>query len=114
MVATSSTMLPLGPLAPAFSMPNVSDDTTVNLENYSKSKAFVIAFVCNHCPFVIHLRARYSSMGNAVLENGVAVFAISSNDVENYPQDSPEKMAAEARNAGYRFPYLYEETQDVA
>ncbi|MBG29675.1 MAG: thioredoxin family protein [Opitutae bacterium] len=114
MVATSSTMLPLGTLAPKFSLPNVTDNSTINLENYSQSKAFVIAFVCNHCPFVIHLRDRFSSMGNEALENGVAVFAISSNDVENYPQDSPEKMATEARDAGYRFPYLYDETQEVA
>ena len=107
-------MLPLGTLAPSFCLPNVTDNSTVNLESYSQSKAFIMAFVCNHCPFVIHLRDRFSSIGNAVLENGVAVFAISSNDVENYPQDSPEKMTMEARNAGYRFPYLYDETQEVA
>ena len=114
MVATSSTMLPLGALAPGFSLPDVVGNSIVNLESFSQSKAYLIAFVCNHCPYVINLRERFSSLGNAALDEGVAVFAISSNDVENYPADSPENMALEARHAGYRFPYLYDETQEVA
>ena len=107
-------MLPLGALAPGFSLPDVVGNSIVNLESFSQSKAYLIAFVCNHCPYVINLRERFSSLGNAALDEGVAVFAISSNDSDNYPDDSPEKMALEARHAGYRFPYLYDETQEVA
>ena len=114
MVATSSTMLPLGTLAPGFSLPDIVGNSIVNLESFSQSKAYLIAFVCNHCPYVINLRERFSSLGNAALDEGVAVFAISSNDAQNYPDDSPEKMAKEALTAGYRFPYLYDETQEVA
>ena len=107
-------MLPLGTLAPGFSLPDIVGNSIVNLESFSQSKAYLIAFVCNHCPYVINLRERFSSLGNAALDEGVAVFAISSNDIENYPADSPENMALEARHAGYRFPYLYDETQEVA
>ena len=114
MVATSSTMLPLGTLAPAFSLPNVSDETTVNLENYSQSKAFVVAFVCNHCPFVLHLREHLAEAIRGYQERGVKVIGISANDVSTHPDDSFEKMVEEVANAGYTFPYLYDESQDVA
>ncbi|SVC91388.1 uncharacterized protein METZ01_LOCUS344242, partial [marine metagenome] len=109
-----STMLPLGTKAPEFSLPEVVVGTIVNLSNFSQANAYLVAFVCNHCPYVINLRKCFATLGNAALDQGVAVFAISSNDVENYPDDSPKNMATEAIEAGYRFPYLYDETQVVA
>ena len=114
MVATNSTMLALGSQAPDFSLKNAVDDTIVTLDSNARAKAFVVAFVCNHCPYVIHLRERFAEIGNDALAKGALVFAISSNDVENYPADSPEKMREEAATAGYRFPYLYDESQEVA
>ncbi len=114
MVATPSTMLPLGTEAFGFSLPNAMDGSIVSLDSFPKATAHVVAFVCNHCPYVIHIRDRFADFGNSALARGVMVFAISSNDVEHYPADSPEKMADEAISAGYRFPYLHDKTQEVA
>ena len=114
MVATPSTMLPLGTEAPAFSLPNVTDGSTVSLHDFPDAKAYLVAVLCNHCPYVVHLRDSFASLGNEALDRGTAVFAISANDVDNYPADAPELMAKEAREAGYRFPYLYDETQETA
>ena len=114
MVATESTMLSLGTEAPRFSLPDVVEGSIVKLDDFPQAKAYLVAFVCNHCPYVINLRSRFSFLGNKALDEGVAAFAISSNDVQNHPDDSPEKMAEEALEAGYRFPYLYDETQGVA
>ncbi len=113
MVRTPSTMLPLGTEAPDFSLPNV-DGQTVSLADFDNSQALVVAFVCNHCPFVKHLAREFAEFGNEYTGKGAAVVAISSNDVENYPDDSPEKMKAEATARRYKFPYLYDETQEVA
>ena len=113
MARTPSTMLPLGTEAPDFSLPNI-DGSTVSLSDFADSPALVVAFVCNHCPFVKHLADEFAAFGNEYSEKGVAVVAISSNDVDNYPDDSPEKMAAEAQARGYKFPYLYDATQNVA
>lgn len=113
MVRTPSTMLPLGTEAPDFSLPNV-DGRTVSLADFNDSPALVVAFVCNHCPFVKHLAQEFADFGNEYTDKGVAVVAISSNDVKNYPDDSPEKMKAEAAARGYRFAYLYDESQEVA
>ena len=107
-------MLALGSQAPDFSLKNVVDDTIVTFDSNSRTKAVVVAFVCNHCPYVIHLRDRFAEMGNDALAKGALVFAISSNDAENYPDDSPGKMKEEAVTAGYRFPYLHDESQEVA
>ena len=107
-------MLALGTEAPSFSLPNVTDGSIITLNHNSKANAFLIAFVCNHCPYVVHLRERFAALGNAALGNGCAVFAISANDSEKYPADSPELMAAEARSNGYAFPYLHDQTQEIA
>ena len=107
-------MLPLGTEAPNFSLPKVTDDTIASLDDFPKAKAYLIAFVCNHCPYVIHLRNHFAKLGNSAWARGAGVFAISSNDVEHYPADSPELMAKEARENDYHFPYLYDETQEVA
>lgn len=113
MARTPSTMLPLGTEAPDFSLPNV-DGSTVSLSDLADAPALVVAFTCNHCPFVKHIADEFAAFGNEYTDKGVAVVAISSNDVENYPDDSPEKMAVEAQARGFKFPYLYDATQDVA
>ena len=113
MALTPSTMLPLGSAAPDFSLPNV-DGTTVSLADFADAPALVVAFICNHCPFVKHLADELASFGNEYTQKGVAVVAISSNNVATHPDDSPEKMKQEAENRGYQFPYLYDETQAVA
>lgn len=113
MVKTASTMLQLGTKAPEFSLPNI-DGSVVSLADFADKKGLLIVFMCNHCPFIKHLRNELSEFGNEYQDKGLGVVGISSNDVANYPDDSPEKMVEEAAAAGYRFPYLYDESQDVA
>ncbi|MCH7689375.1 MAG: thioredoxin family protein [Planctomycetes bacterium] len=113
MVKTASTMLSLGTSAPDFSLPNV-DGSTVSLSDFSGKPGLLVIFMCNHCPFVIHLRDELARFATEYQEKGLAIVGISSNDVTTHPDDSPEKMAEEAKSAGYTFPYLYDENQDVA
>ncbi len=113
MVKTASTMLPLGTSAPNFSLPNV-DGTTVSLDNFADAKGLLVIFMCNHCPFVIHLREALASFATEYQEKGLVIVGISANDVSTHPDDSPEKMVEEAKSAGYPFPYLYDESQEVA
>ena len=113
MVRTPSTMLPLGTPAPAFSLPNV-DGTTKSLADFEDAKGLLVIFMCNHCPFVIHLADALADFAKEYQEKGLAVVGISSNDVENYAADSPELMVEESKARGYTFPYLYDATQDVA
>ncbi len=113
MARTPSTMLPLGTTAPEFSLPDPAGKV-VSLEDYDDAPALVVAFICNHCPFVKHIREGLARFGSDCEERGVGVVAISSNDVEKYPADSPEAMAREAKAAGYTFPYLFDESQEVA
>jgi peroxiredoxin len=113
MVKTASTMLPLGTHAPDFSLINV-DDSTVSLADFAGAKGLLVIFMCNHCPFVVHLRDALANFTSEYLEKGLAIVGISSNDVATHPDDSPEKMKAEAASAGYKFSYLYDETQAVA
>jgi peroxiredoxin len=113
MVAVNSTMLPLGTRAPEFHLPD-TNRKTVSLADLKNAPALLVVFMCNHCPFVKHIRAGLAQLGRDYQPRGLATVGISSNDVANYPQDSPSKMAEEARAAGYVFPYLYDETQEVA
>ncbi len=113
MVATASTMMPLGTQAPPFSLPD-TEGKTVSLSDFEGSKGYLIMFICNHCPYVKHVQHELARLGKEYQDKGVTVIAINSNDVENYPDDSPEKMAEEVKNQGYTFPYLYDETQEVA
>jgi peroxiredoxin len=106
-------MLPLGTKAPDFSLVNV-DGRTVSLADFEGKPALVVIFLCNHCPYVKHLADALARFTSEYLAKGVGVVGISSNDVANYPADSPEQMVAEAESRGYEFPYLYDETQDVA
>lgn len=112
MVKTASTMLPLGTTAPDFSLPNV-DGRTVS-RNQFLDKPLLVVFMCNHCPFVIHLRGALKAFADEYQSKGLAMVGISSNDVVVYPQDGPDKMKAEAASAGYKFPYLFDATQAVA
>ena len=113
MVKTASTMLELGTPAPEFALPDTSG-SLVSLSDFSDAPALVVAFICNHCPFVVHIREALSEFGRVYQEQGVAIVAINSNDVTTHPDDSPEKMAEELASAGYTFAYLYDETQSVA
>lgn len=113
MVAVNSTMLPVGTKAPDFRLPDPSG-TMVSLADFDKSRALFVIFMCNHCPYVKHIRGGLAQLARDYTSRGVAIVGISSNDVENYPADSPKKMAEEAKSAGYTFPYLYDETQEVA
>jgi peroxiredoxin len=113
MVAVNSTMLPLGTKAPDFRLPDTTAKS-ISLKDLQGAPALLVVFMCNHCPYVKHIRSGLAQLARDYLPRGVAMVGISSNDVANYPADSPAKMAEEAKNAGYLFPYLYDETQAVA
>ncbi len=113
MVKTASTMLQLGTRAPEFSLSNI-DSSVVSLADFADKKGLLVVFMCNHCPFIKHLRKELAEFCNEYQGKGLGVVGISSNDVANYPDDSPEKMVEEATDAGYQFPYLYDESQEVA
>jgi peroxiredoxin len=113
MVKTASTMRPLGMRAPDFSLPNV-DGKTVSLSSFSGKRGLLVIFMCNHCPFVIHLRSALAAFSKEYQAKGLGVAGINSNDVTTYADDSPERMKVEAETAGYTFPYLFDESQDVA
>ena len=113
MVKTASTMLPIGTAAPDFSLPNIDGDN-YSLSDVPAGSALLVAFICNHCPFVIHLREEFAKFAAEYEDQGLTVVAISSNDVTTHPDDSPEMMAVEHKKFGYTFPYLYDESQDVA
>lgn len=113
MVLTPSAMLPLGTQAPEFSLVNV-DGRSVSLADFKGKPALVVVFLCNHCPYVKHIADVLARFTSEYLAKGVGVVGISSNDVASYPADSPEQMVAEAEERGYQFPYLYDETQEVA
>jgi len=114
MALTESNMLPIGTQAPTFELPDTVSGKTISLDNIQSDKATVVMFICNHCPYVIHINKTIVEVANKYQAKGVSFVAISSNDVENYPQDRPEKMKAHAAAVGYPFPYLYDESQDVA
>ena len=113
MVLTPSTMLPLGTQAPDFSLPDAAGKT-VSLKDFSGKPALLVVFMCNHCPYVKHVAAGLADLAKEYQAKGAAVVGISSNDVKSHPDDAPAKMAAEVKSRGYTFPYLYDETQQVA
>lgn len=114
MANTPSNMLPLGTRAPDFTLPDTISDKNLSLQNLKGKNGTVIYFICNHCPFVIHVNEELVRIANDYKDKGIGFIAISSNDVENYPQDAPELMKEVAKKYGYPFPYLYDESQDVA
>lgn len=113
MALTESKDLQIGMTAPSFQLPD-TEGQLVSIDDLSYSKGFLVAFICNHCPYVIHLADHFAQLAKEYQEKGIAFVAISSNDVENYPDDSPEKMKSEKALRGYEFPYLYDESQEVA
>lgn len=114
MALTPSNMLALGTKAPEFNLPDTVSGDNFSFENVAGEKGTVVMFICNHCPYVIHVNEEIVAVANEYKEKGIGFVAISSNDVENYPDDSPEKMAIHAKNVGYPFPYLYDESQSAA
>jgi peroxiredoxin len=106
-------MLPLGTTAPDFNLPD-TNGKTVSLADFKDKPALLVLFICNHCPYVKHIRSGLAQLTRDYQPKHVAIVGINSNDVENYPEDSPAKMKAEVKSAGYMFPYLYDETQAVA
>lgn len=114
MSATPSTMLELGTEAPDFELPDVVTGEQVSLADFEESDALLVIFMCNHCPYVKNIKEGLVELADDYSEDELAIVAISSNDVENYPQDAPEKMVEDAENFGYPFPYLYDESQEVA
>jgi peroxiredoxin len=109
-----SNMLPRGSEAPPFALPDTVSGKTVRLEDIASDKATVVMFICNHCPYVIHVNDEIVRVANDYIAKGIAFVAISSNDVVNYPQDGPEQMKKQAHKLKYPFPYLYDESQNVA
>ena len=113
MSLTPSTMLPLGTAAPDFRLPD-TNGKIVSLADFKNAPALLIVFMCNHCPYVKHIRQGLAQLGRDYLPKGAGIVGINSNDAVNYPADSPAKMKEEMQVAGYTFAYLYDETQAVA
>lgn len=113
MARTPSTMLPLGTTAPDFKLPDTNGNL-VSLSDFKGKPALLVMFICNHCPYVKHLRDALAQLAREYQPRGIAVVGISSNDVENYPEDGPAKMAEEAKAADYTFPYLHDASQAIA
>lgn len=114
MVMTPSNMLPIGTEAPDFTLYDTVSQEQKSLDDMKSDKATVIMFICNHCPFVKYIETKLAEVAQEYQTKGIAFIGISSNDADNYPEDAPDKMAAKAEEVGYTFPYLYDETQDVA
>lgn len=114
MARTESNMLPIGTLAPIFILPDTVSGQLFSLNDLRAEKATVVMFICNHCPYVLHVKDELVKLARDYQPKGVSFVAISSNDAEQYPQDGPEAMKDFARESGFTFPYLYDESQDVA
>jgi peroxiredoxin len=113
MVATNSTMLALGTPAPDFKLPDPTGQV-FSLADFADANALLVAFICNHCPFVKHIRDGFAALAREYSAKGVAIVAINANDASTHPADSPEKMREEIDNVGYVFPYLFDESQETA
>ena len=113
MALTPSTMLALGTQAPSFNLPD-TEGKAQNLNAFPEAKGYLVMFICNHCPYVIHLKKHLAELTDTYLKKGIAVFGINSNDFIQYPEDSPQKMKLEKKQFHYSFPYLMDETQEVA
>ena len=114
MVETLSTMQPLGSDAPGFDVTDVVTGKRLTLDDFQGRKAFLIMFICRHCPFVIHVRDELARIGRDYDHPDVGILAVSSNDVKHYPQDGPEKLAAMARELRFTFPFALDESQETA
>jgi peroxiredoxin len=113
MALTPSTMLALGTQAPSFNLPD-TEGKVQSLNAFPEAKGYLVMFICNHCPYVIHLKKHLAELTDTYLKKGIAVFGINSNDFIQYPEDSPQKMKLEKKQFHYSFPYLIDDTQEVA
>ncbi|MGH8915949.1 MAG: thioredoxin family protein [Acidimicrobiia bacterium] len=113
-MAVTSTMLALGTKAPDFALPDTVSGHQVSMSDYADKKALLVMFLCNHCPYVQHVRDELARFGDDYRDADLGIVAISSNDPAQHPEDSPASMKAEAEAVGYTFPYLYDEDQSVA
>ncbi len=113
MALTPSTMRPLGTPAPELGIPDI-DGHPVVLDDFKMAQGLVVAFLCNHCPYVKHVREGFAAFGREYMAKGIAIVAVNSNDAAQYPDDAPDKMVLEVHDAGYPFPYLYDAAQTVA
>lgn len=114
MVLTRSAMLSLGTKAPDFSLPDVVSGETISLKDFSDKKALLVMFICRHCPYVKHVQKEIAKIGEDYEDKNLGIVAISSNDIESHPDDSPENLKRQAEEQGFNFPYGYDETQEVA
>jgi len=114
MALTASTMLPLGTKAPDFNLPDVVSLSAIALSNYADKRALLVMFICQHCPFVKHIKVELSKISKDYANSNLGIVAISANDVANYPDDAPEKLKAMAKELDLSFPICYDETQETA
>ncbi len=114
MVKTASTMLPLGTAAPEFQLSDVVSGETISLTTFADSKALLVMFICQHCPFVKHVQSELAKIGQDYSQQPLGIVAISANDVVNYPDDSPEKLKQMAKQLKFNFPVCYDESQEVS
>jgi peroxiredoxin len=114
MARTESAMLPLGTSAPDFVLTDVTTKQQLSIQKATGPKGLLVMFICRHCPFVKHLEKALAQLGHDYAGKGVGIVAISSNDAANFPEDSPASLAQQAKQLGFSFPYLYDETQDAA
>lgn len=114
MARTPSNMIPLGDVAPYFTLPEPLTGGDVALNDLRGREGTLVMFICNHCPYVLHVNEELVKIGNDYKDTGISIVAINANDAENYPEDSPEKMIEMAKKMNYPFPYLYDETQEIA
>lgn len=114
MSRTESTMLKLGTLAPDFALPEPATGKIIRLSDFNTNKALLVIFMCNHCPYVLHLHKQLNDLIAEYQSKGLAAVAINANDIENYPDDSPDKMVTLSKEMNYCFPYLFDEDQSVA
>lgn len=114
MANTPSNMLPLGTKAPSFELTDTQSGKTFSLDMLHGERGTAIMFICNHCPFVIHIDREITNLAKEYQKKGISFIAISSNDINNYPQDAPDLMKQKAEEVGYSFPYLFDESQEVA
>ena len=114
MVKTPSTMLPLGTAAPNFELPDVVTQKAVSLGTFADSKALLVMFICQHCPFVKHVQSELAKIGRDYGDRSLGIVAISANDADNYPDDSPEKLKQMAEELDFNFPLCYDESQSIS
>lgn len=114
MALTASTMLPLGTKAPDFNLPDVVSGSAIALSNYADKRALLVMFICQHCPFVKHIKVELAKISKDYANSNLGIVAISANDVANYPDDAPEKLKAMAKELDLSFPICYDETQETA